>query len=179
MISWMMVGLVGFCLGATPAVDAAQAHQEAFKQERALAEKAPLEVLDGRLLRAPAEGLGIYREAPRGRVRGPEIFRYAHVRNHLSRRVRQGYQLHLVTDLIVLDEEGGVLASDKAFGVSRYTSRTEHRDTFVNIGVKSAGLPPGNYTMRLVIHDRVGGKVGKVEIPVVMPALAAGGRGTR
>ena len=178
MILWAMVGVVGFWMGATP-VDAARAHREAFEQERALAEKAPLEVLDGRLLREPAAGLGIYSEVRGGRVAGPEIFLYAHVRNHLSRRVRRGYQLHLVTDLIVLDEAGGVLATDRGFGVSRYTSRTEHRDTFVNIGVKSAGLPPGNYTMRLVIHDRIGGKVGEVEIPVVMPVKPAGGRGTR
>ncbi len=151
------------------------AHRRVATLERDLARKAPLEVLDGRLLREPAAGLGIYEPAKNGEVQGADIYLYAHVRNHSSRKSPGGHELHLVTDLVVLSPGGETLAEDKGFGVSRFTSRTEHRDTFVNVGIKSRGLPPGRYVFKLVIHDRIGGKQGAVTIPVVVPRSGEGG----
>ena len=149
--------------------DWGRAHHSATDLERQLAKKAPLEVLDGQLLAGPAAGLGIYEPAANAQIRGEDIYLYAHVRNQVSRKSARGYELFLETDLLVLDRKGEVLAEDRGFGVSRFHSRSEHRDTFVNIGVKSKGLPPGDYIFRLIIHDRFGGKEGSVEIPVVMP----------
>ena len=147
----------------------AQAHHRAFNLERKAALTAPLAVMDGQLLREPAVALGVYKKARNQRVSGKEIFLYAQVRNHHSRKTRQGFELHLVSDLLVLDKKGNELASDQAFGESRYVASVEHRDTFVNIALKSGGLPSGEYVFRLVVNDRIGNKKGHVDIPVVMP----------
>lgn len=130
-----------------------------------IAKDAPLEVFDGRALAAPAQGLGIYHELPDGVVRGDDLYVYAQIRGHSLREIEAWHELHLVSDLVVLDAEGGELARDTAFGESKFRSRAAHRDTFVNIAVRVHGLPGGKYRIRLVVHDRIGGKDGSVEIP--------------
>jgi len=135
--------------------------------ESELAQKAALEVADGRLLRAPAAAFGVYEPAPGNIVAGKEIYLYATVRNFGSRSLPDGtYELHLVSDLVILDAVGAELARDTGFGESRFAAHTPHRDTFVNIAVAAKGLPPGDYRARLVIHDRVLGKQGEVEVPL-------------
>ena len=177
MVSLTLILITAVGTGASPlSVDSllaegkyAEAHQRAFSQERKAAMKAPLEVSDGQLLTEPAVALGIYKKARNGRVSGKEIYLYAQVRNHRSRKVGKRFELHLVSDLLVLDKKGNELASDLGFGESRYLAAVEHRDTFVNIALKSAGLPRGDYIFRLVVNDQVGNKRGSVDIPVVMP----------
>ncbi len=177
MVSVTLIMVATFGTGASPvSVDGllahgkyAEAHQRAFLLERKAARKAPLEVSDGQLLKEPAVALGVYKKARSSLVSGKEIYLYAQVRNHRSRKVGKRFELHLVSDLLVLDKEGKELASDKGFGESRYMAFVEHRDTFVNVGLKSTGLPRGDYIFRLVVTDRVGNKSGSVDIPVVMP----------
>lgn len=142
---------------------------QARELEAAVAARAPLGVSSGRLLTRPAEGLGIYEEAKGGLVRGEEMFFYAEVRHYGLRPVDKRFLLHLRSDIIVLDEAGQELARDEGFGESRFTARARHRDTFVNIAVRATGLPRGKYRMRLVIHDKIGGKRGQVEIPFGIP----------
>jgi len=136
--------------------------------EAGVSQHAPLEVVDGRALLAPAAGLGVYRPLPQNTLRGPEIFLYAQVRNHGQRVVANGFEQHLVTDLEVLGETGESLVRDNAFGVSRFTSRVRHRDTYINVALKAAGLPSGKFTMRLHLRDRVGKKQGQIDIPLVV-----------
>jgi hypothetical protein len=131
--------------------------------------EAPLEVTDGQALAAPAEGLGIYKPLEGGVVRASELFLYAQVANHGLRAVEGGYELHLVSDLIVLTEDGTEIARDSGFGESRFTAKAPHRDTFVNVALKVTGLPKGKYRIKLVIHDKVSEKVGSTEIPFAMP----------
>ena len=69
----------------------AQAHHRAFELERKAALKAPLEVLDGQLLLEPALALGVYKRVRNQRVLGSEIFLYAQVRNHHSRKTNRGF----------------------------------------------------------------------------------------
>ncbi len=147
----------------------AKAHRYAYLLEREVADKAPLQVLDGQLLVKPASGLGIYEKAPKNRIAGEEIYIYAQIRNHKSQRSTLGYQLHLVSDLVVFDQSGNRLAADQGFGESRFIASVEHRDTFINIALKSKGLPAGAYVFRLVVHDKVGSKSGFVDIQVVKP----------
>jgi hypothetical protein len=137
--------------------------------EARLADKAPLEVTDGQALAEPASGLGIYHRLADGVVRQSELYLYAQVRNHGVRQVTAGHELHLVSDLIVLDALGNELARDDAFGESRFVARAVPRDTFVNIALRVTGLDAGAYVARLVVHDRIGGKSRSVDIPFRMP----------
>jgi hypothetical protein len=138
--------------------------------ERAAALLAPLEVFDGQALATPPEGLGIYDPLPNGVVRSEELFFYAQVRNHTVRTLPGGWhELHLVTDLVVIDAEGAEVARDMAFGESRFTARAVHRDTFVVIALRVKGLPAGRYRVRLVVHDQVSARKGEVEIPFTQP----------
>ena len=138
--------------------------------DRAAAALAPLEVFDGQALSSPAEGLGIYDPLPNGITRNEEIYLYAQVQNHTVRPLPGGWlELHLVSDLIILDANGAELARDMAFGESRFSARAIHRDTFVNIALRVKGLPSGNYRARLVVRDLPTGRVGQVEIPFIMP----------
>jgi hypothetical protein len=147
----------------------ADAARLAREVEARIAKQAPLEVIDGRALAAPADGLGIYHELPDGLVRGDELYLYAQVRGHALRKIEAWHELHLVSDLIVLDAKGRELARDMAFGESRFRARAVHRDTFVNIALRVRGLPAGKYRVVLVVHDVIGHKEGSVEIPFVMP----------
>ncbi|MEE8409291.1 MAG: hypothetical protein V3T05_06785 [Myxococcota bacterium] len=137
--------------------------------EARIANLAPLEVLDGQALREPALGLGIYERLDGGVVHREELFLYAQIRNHGLQAKKNGFELVLVSDLIILDATGKELARDEGFGQSRFTARAEHRDTFVNIALRVKGLPSGKYTARLVVHDRIKGSSGRIEIPFAMP----------
>jgi hypothetical protein len=152
--------------GRDPAATALAARQ----LDRAASLAAPLEVFDGQALSAPPEGLGIFDPLPSGIARNEEIFLYAQVRNHTPRPLAGGwFELHLVSDLIVLDADGNELARDMAFGESKFTARAEHRDTFVAIALRVKGLPKGSYRVRLVVHDQASGRAGQVEISFSMP----------
>ena len=138
--------------------------------DRAASLLAPLEVLDGQALSTPPAGLGLYDPLPNGVVRSEEIYLYAQVRNHTRRSLPGGwYELHLVSDLVMLDASGNEIARDTAFGESRFTARAEHRDTFIAIALRVKGLPAGAYRVRLVVHDEPSGRVGQTEIPFSMP----------
>ena len=134
--------------------------------ERDLVKRAHLEVFHGKVLESPPEGLGMYKEAPGGVVKGKEIFLYAQVRNHGVRQKNKKYEIHLVSDLLVLDAQGAELARDEAFGKSHFFADVAHEQTFVLVALKAAGLPGGDYTMRLVVHDRIGDKSSQVDIPL-------------
>jgi len=134
-----------------------------------VAERAPLVVSDGQALAAPPQGFGMYVPAHGGVIRHGELFLYAEVRNHGMRQTAAGFELHLVSDLVLLEASGKELARDEAFAASRFTASTPHRDTFVVIALKTRGLPAGKYKARVVIHDRVGGSHGQVEIPFKIP----------
>jgi hypothetical protein len=137
--------------------------------EARLSALAPLELGDAQVLVEPAAGLGIYTPLPGGVARQAELYLYAQVRNHGLRQLAGGWELHLVSDLVVLDEEGNELARDEGFGESRFVARAPPRDTFVSIALRVTGLPSGSYRVRLVMHDRVGKKSQSVEIPFRMP----------
>ena len=123
--------------------------------ERAVADRAPLQIVDLQVLGAPPEGLGMYTELFGGEVRGEDLYVYAQVRNHAIRAAHGFHELHLVTDLVLLDAKGAELARDPALGESRFNARTPHRDTFVVIALRTAGLAPGDYRLRVVLHDEI------------------------
>jgi hypothetical protein len=137
--------------------------------EATAAAKAPLEVVDVQLLGAPPEGLGMYTPLPDARARGPEVYLYAQVRNHGLRETHGFFELHLVSELVIYDASGAELARDTNFGESRFTARVPHRDTFVVIALRPAGLPSGEYRVQLVLHDEIGKKSGKGETRLVVP----------
>ena len=137
--------------------------------DRLIADLAPLEVPDIQVLAVPPQGLGMYTPLYKGVVRSPEILIYAQVRNHGLRSVHGFYELHLVSDLVVLDAAGKELGRDEALGESRYTARAMHRDTFVLIAVRTQGLPAGKYRIRLILHDRISKKRAQAETPFVIP----------
>ncbi len=134
-----------------------------------IGERAPLVVTDRQALAAPPQGYGMYVPAHGGVIRHGELFLYAEVQNHGNRQTAAGFELHLVSDLIVLDGAGQEIARDPAFAASRFTAATPHRDTFVVVALRTRGLPPGKYRARLQIHDRIGKKRGEVEIPFQIP----------
>lgn len=129
------------------------------------AREAPLAVTDGRPLAEPAQGLGMYTPLQDGVVKGEELYLYAQVANHGLRKVKEGWELHLASDLAVLDAMGRELARDPGFGESRFTARVPHRDTFVIAALRVRGLPAGKYVARLTVRDRVDEKSGVVDIP--------------
>ena len=103
--------------------------------ERDLVKRAHLEVFHGKVLESPPEGLGMYKEAPGGVVKGKEIFLYAQVRNHGVRQKNKKYEIHLVSDLLVLDAQGAELARDEAFGKSHFFADVAHEQTFVLVAL--------------------------------------------
>ncbi|OGQ85897.1 MAG: hypothetical protein A2289_24825 [Deltaproteobacteria bacterium RIFOXYA12_FULL_58_15] len=139
--------------------------------ETRVSERAALEVIDGQVLVKPPAGLGIYERAGGGVVRGDEVYLYAQVRNHQVRQLGEGFELHLVTDLIIYDAdaENVEIARDSGYGESRFVARTPHRDTFVVIALRRKGLPSGAYVVRLVVHDRIGKNRGNIDIPFKIP----------
>ncbi|MBJ80157.1 MAG: hypothetical protein CMH60_02450 [Myxococcales bacterium] len=137
--------------------------------EDSLVQRAHLEVKNGKVLAEPPAGLGMYKELPGGLVKEAEIYLYAEVENHRIREKGGNYEIHLVSDLFVLDAQGNELARDEAFGESRFSAKTRHEKTFVLIALKSAGLPTGNYTMRLLVHDKIGNKSSQIDIPLRRP----------
>lgn len=160
-------------IGRLPALIKAGRWTEASALARSIeahiAQMAPLEVFDGQALKEPAMGLGIYERLDDGLVAGEELFLYAQVRNHGLQAKKNGYELVLVSDLIVLDAKGKELARDEGFGESRFTAHARHRDAFVNIALRAKGLPSGKYIARLVVHDRIKRSSGRVDIPFAMP----------
>ena len=130
--------------------------------------RAPLELVDVAILNAPAEGLGLYSPAFKGEVRGDELYLYAQVRNHGVREVHGFFELHLVSDIVILDGKGKEIARDEGFGESRFSSRVPHRDTFVMIALRVKGLSAGNYRIRLKLHDKVGKKESQRDVPFMI-----------
>ena len=130
----------------------------AYRLERLAAARAPLRIVDLQVLATPPDGLGLYSAPYGGKIGGAEVYLYAQVRNHTLRQVAGRHQLHLVSDLVVLDAQGKELARDEALGESRFAARTAHRDTFVVIALRTRGLPVGRYQLKLILHDVLGGK---------------------
>lgn len=137
--------------------------------ERTLAEKAPLKISDAQVLLEPADGLGMYKKAPNGVVHQNEVYLYAQVQNHCLKKTPKGFELYLVSDLIVFDSQGNELVRDVGFGTSRFEAAVPHRDTFVNIAVRATGLPQGKYRVRLLIHDRIGNKKDHADVWFEVP----------
>lgn len=149
--------------------DWAAAARTARAVERLAATRAPLEIVDVQTLSSPPEGLGMYTALFGGKVQSGELVVYAQVRNHALRERAGFYEIHLVSDLAVLDASGAVLAEDVGFGESRFNSRAQHRDTFVVIAMGTKGLPRGKYRLRIVLHDRIGKKSTQAEVPFEIP----------
>lgn len=145
------------------------AAKTARQLERDVATHAPLEIVDIQVLGQLPEGLGLYTPLFAGEVRGEEIFIYAQVRNHGIRTVAGRSELHLVSDLVILDGAGKELARDEAFGESRFNARAVHRDTFVLIGLRTKGLGKGAYEARIVLHDEISKKVTRAAVKFRIP----------
>jgi hypothetical protein len=146
----------------------AAAVQTLRDMESIISKHAPLEIIDGAILMQPASGLGLYKPVFKGEVKGDELFLYAQVRHHGIRRVHDHFELHLVSDIIVLDKQGKEIARDEGFGESRFSARVPHRDTFVMVALRVKGLAAGRYTVRLVLKDKVANKSTQRDFPFVL-----------
>lgn len=131
--------------------------------------RAALEVTDIRVLAAEPRGLGIYSVPFDDVVRTEEIFLYAQVRNHALREAHGFYEVHLSTDLAIVDAEGREIGRDENLGESRFNARAPHRDTFVVIALRTKGLPKGPYTARMTLRDRIGGKSATADVVFRIP----------
>lgn len=155
--------------GAIKAGDWQQASRQAARLEQKLGELAPLEIVDLQILASPPQGLGMYQPLTGGKAYVDEVFIYAHVRNHGHRRIGDFWQLHLSSDLRILDAKGKALAEEKNFGQSQYSARVAHRDTMVVIALRIKGLDPGAYTLELGLHDRISKKKTQGRVPFIVP----------
>lgn len=142
--------------------------QSLWALEAEIASKAPLLVVDHQVLSAPPRDFGMYVPLV-GEVRGSEVILYAQVRNHGLRTVHGHHELHLVTDLVFLDEQGRELRRFNSYGESRYSTRFPHRDTMVVVALNARGLGSGTFRVRLVIHDRIAKKEASVDFAFAVP----------
>lgn len=127
--------------------------------------KAPLEVHTGRVLDDYPQNLGMYREATGGMAFGDVLLLYAEVDNHGLRPVKDGLETELWTDVFILTSDGEKIGGKDHFGEHRFTARTAHRTTHLVLEVAIKALPPDAYQAEVVVHDAVGGKVGRTRIP--------------
>jgi len=137
--------------------------------ESAVAQKAPLEIVDLEVMTDAPDALGIYTVPFHNEIRGDSLYVYAQVRNHGIEERAGFYYLHLVSDLVVLDAKGHELARDEALGESYFGARAPHRDTLVVIALRTKGLAPGEYRLRLILHDRIAKKEASREVTFRIP----------
>lgn len=145
-----------------------RAHELLRALELELASVAPLRLCDGQVLVAPPAGLGMYEVAPKGVIRGDELYLYVQVQQHTLRPERGGFELSLASDLVLLGADGAELARDADLGRSAFWAKAAHRDTFVVVALRVKGLAAGAYRARWTVRDTLGGKHATIELPFTM-----------
>lgn len=133
-------------------------------------EAAPLVIPKAVVVSAPPEGLGVYQEAPGGRVRDRHVWLYVEVAG-FGRRA-----LHPRTSEVELSVSGAFSLEDgtpigtMSLGKHAYRTHTPHALTFFGPNVKlSDKAPAGAYLIDLTVTDAVTKKEASTRVRFVIP----------
>jgi len=86
---------------------------------------------------------------------GAELLIYYEPVNVFTNRVQGQYEFWFTQDTVLLSEKGEVLYEQKELLTFRYPSRTPVFDLYATNSLNLGDLPPGKYTYKAVIHDKL------------------------
>ena len=101
-------------------------------------------------------GFGSFVPLDRPEVRrGAELLVYYEPVNVFTNRVQGQYEIWYTQDIAVLSESGEVLFEQERMLEFHYTSRSPVFDLYATNNLSLGDLPPGRYTYRAVLTDRL------------------------
>lgn len=173
----MLAGLGGIIQNARAGQDLGRslaAYRQAQKELQAVWQKMDFQIAKVALVRQKATGFGVYepRDGNVYRYQGkelPAIRIYMEPVGYGIQSLPGGkYRIAVEMDLELYDKAGKKLFGRKGFFNQEIKSHHRNREYYLNITLHLRGAPPGNYTVRLITHDLVGGGQRESGIPVVI-----------
>jgi hypothetical protein len=86
---------------------------------------------------------------------GAELLVYYEPVNVFTNRVKGQYEFWYTQDILLLAENGEVLYDQEELLSFRYPSRSPVFDLYATNSLNLGNLPPGNYTFKAVLHDKL------------------------
>ncbi len=132
----------------------------------------PLTALNATLTEAPAEGYGQFtRRGSNAFAAGETVHVYAELIGYGAMLTADGYSVRdLVADLMLLDAEGNVRASQPGFFSSSTRTRQRLLETYLSFTVTLSAFDPGDYTLRYIVRDQAGEKETSFDLPITLTA---------
>jgi hypothetical protein len=78
------------------------------------------------------------------------------------------YVFGVVVDVTILRPDGEVVWAKENFFEKTVESRRFNRDFFLNATLEITGAPPGEYVLKLTLHDKLGGGPAEATLPIVI-----------
>lgn len=101
-------------------------------------------------------GYGQYVATPTNKVKaGTEIYFYYEPLNFFTNRRNGGYHVWYTQDMILLDENSKVIYNGLEALNFNYQTVSPVLDCYATNSLDLGNLPPGNYTFKAVIHDKL------------------------
>lgn len=162
--------LIDAALAALAAHDLAKSADALEAAALEVRHDAPLVIQKAVVLTGPPEGLGVYQEAPGGRVRDRQVWLYVEVASFGRRAVSADtweVELRVSGDFSLAD---GTSIGTMSLGKHAYRTHTPHALTFFGPNLKlSDKAPAGAYLIDLTVTDAVTNKQAKARVRFVIP----------
>ncbi|GIW87932.1 MAG: hypothetical protein KatS3mg108_2256 [Isosphaeraceae bacterium] len=157
---------------------------DALSQAEAAAAEAPMPPA-AEMPRAPAlviselqicrriEGFGVYEPVAAGELwPGRVVGVYWEVEGLRAEELAEGFRTRLESTIELVPATGGQAVWTRPLGMAEDLCRRPRRDYFVNARLElPAQLRPGNYLLRLTVHDALAGTHALRELPVTLQTV--------
>ena len=130
----------------------------------------PLTAANVTLTDGPATGFGAYTTRA-GQSYGPgdKIYVYFELRGYGFATDSAGLATTQVdVDLELRDGKGNVVASRQGIATLALRSREKPLESYLSLSGSLGAFPPGDYTLRYLLHDRISGKEGEAAVTVTL-----------
>jgi len=135
----------------------------------------PLSARHVTLTEGPATGFGAY--SPRAQARyapGDKIYVYFELAGYGFADDADGFtRTDVDVDLELRDGKGNVVASRQGIATLALHAREKPLESYLSLSGSLGAFPPGAYTLRYLLHDRIGGKEGEAAVTVTLSGDSA------
>ena len=128
-------------------------------------DQAPLQMERLTVIDAAPQGLGMLHPSPRAVVRDNRLLLYVELRNFVSHKVGQGWDVDLTTDAAFYYADGSLIARKDKIGRHHFVASTRHDVTFMVVELTLRGMPAQDYQVELFVRDQHSGKTASLKGP--------------
>lgn len=135
----------------------------------------PLSARHVTLTDGPATGFGAYSpRADAAYAPGDKIYVYFELAGYGFADDADGFtRTDVDVDLELRDGKGNVVASRQGIATLALHAREKPLESYLSLSGSLGAFPPGDYTLRYLLHDRIGGKEGEAAVTMTLSGDSA------